>query len=90
MQTRINDFLGVSNTQHTNLTRDITLSDLQGNTKVVVRCHANIIANKSISYYMDVLEDEIFLQYRDVIQVEVEKFKAEAIAIAEKAGVPIL
>ena len=49
-----------------------------------------IVANKSISYYMDVVEKEAFARYKDMLQEEISKFKTEAERIAIENNVPII
>lgn len=91
MQTRqINDFIGVSDKQTINYNKDITLTDLEGNQKIIVKCYCTIQANQSISYYMDVIEKDIFNKYKDVIQPEINRYKQDAERIATEHNVPII
>lgn len=90
MQRQLNDFIGVSDNQTVNYNKDITMTDLEGNQKVIVKCYCTIQANKSISYYMDVIEKEIFIKYRETIQTEVNKFKQDSERIATEHDVPVI
>lgn len=86
----LNDFLSVSNNQTINFNKDIMLSDLSGNQETVVKCYCTITAGKSISYYMDVLNETIFTSQKEIIQAQIEKFKQEAIQLATNNNVPII
>ena len=87
---KLNEFLSVSDNQTTNFNKDIILSDLNGNQEVVVKCYCTIVAGKSISYYMDVLNETVFISQKTLIQEQIELFKSEAITIAQNNNVPII
>lgn len=87
---KLNEFLSVSNNQTTNFNKDIILSDLQGNQEIVVKCYCTIVAGKSISYYMDVLNESIFESQKELIQTQIETFKTEATQLATNNNVPII
>ena len=86
----LNDFLSVSNNQTTNFNKDIILSDLSGNQEIIVKCYCTIVAGKSISYYMDVLNEIIFATQKELIQEQIELFKTEATQLAINNNVPII
>ena len=88
--TNLSEFLSVSDNQTTNFNKDIILSDLNQNQEVVVKCYCTIVAGKSISYYMDVLNEKIFASQKELIQEQIELFKAEAVTIAQNNNVPII
>lgn len=90
MNERINDFLSVSNNQTTNFNKDIILSDLSGNHEIVVKCYCTIVSGKSISYYMDVINESVFESQKTLIQEQIEIFKSEAIQLAKNNNVPII
>lgn len=87
---RMNEFLSVDSNQTTNFNKDIVLSDLQGNQEVVVKCYCTIVSGKSISYYMDVLNESVFNSQKTLIQEQIEIFKSEAIQLATNNNVPII
>lgn len=87
---KMNEFLSVSNNQTTNFNKDIILSDLQGNQEVVVKCYCTIVSGKSISYYMDVLNEGVFESQKELIQSQIELFKSEAIQLATNNNVPVI
>lgn len=86
----LNDFLSVSSNQTTNFNKDIVLSDLEGNQKIVVKCYCTIVAGKSISYYMDVLDEKVFESQKELIQTQIDNFKEEATQLAINNDVPII
>lgn len=90
MDRQLNDFIGVTDNQHINYNKDITMTDLEGNMKIIVKCYCTIVAGKSISYSMDVIESSVFEKYKELIQGEVSKFKAEAESIATAHNVPVI
>lgn len=90
MQKQLNDFIGVLDNQTINYNKDITMSDLEGSQKVIVKCYCTIQASKSISYYMDVIENDVFTKYKETIQPEIDKFKQDAERIATEHNVPII
>lgn len=90
MQRQLNDFIGVSDNQMINYNKDITMTDLEGNQKVIVKCYCTIQASQSISYYMDVVEKDIFTKYKETIQPEIDKFKQDAERIATEHNVPVI
>lgn len=90
MSKMLNEFIGVSDNQTINYNKDITMTDLEGNQKIVVKCYCTIQAGQSISYYMDVLEKDIFVRYKETIQSEIDKFKQDAERIAIEHDVPVI
>ncbi|WP_297131626.1 hypothetical protein [Terrisporobacter sp.] len=88
--TRINEFLTSQNNQTINFNKDIVVNDLEGNSRVIVKCYCTIINGRSISYYMTVEDEEIFENNKEAIQVEITKFKEEAVDLATKNNVPII
>lgn len=86
----IGNYLSVQENQVINYNKDIVVTDLSGNQKIVVKCYCTITAYRSISYYMDVIDTDIFNAQRETIQLEIDKFKAEATKIAQDHHVPIL
>ena len=90
MDRKINEFIGISESQNINFNKDIVMTDIEGNSKIMVKCYCTIVANKSISYYMDVVEKEAFARYKDMLQEEISKFKTEAERIARENNVPII
>lgn len=87
---KMNEFLNVSSNQTTSFNKDIVLNDLNGNNEIVVKCYCTIVAGKSISYYMDVINERIFESQKELIQTQIELFKAEAIQLATNNNVPII
>ncbi|MGL5765159.1 MAG: hypothetical protein ACRCX8_05890 [Sarcina sp.] len=87
---KMNEFLSVDSNQTTNFNKDIVLSDLNGNQEIVVKCYCTIVAGKSISYYMDVLNTQVFESQKIIIQEQIEIFKKEAEQLAINNNVPII
>lgn len=90
MEQNIGNFLSIQENQTINYNKDIVVTDLEQNQKIVVKCYCTIVAHKSISYYMDVIDPSIFNSQKELIQGEIDKFKAEATRIAQENHVPIL
>lgn len=90
MEKQLNEFIGVYDNQTMTYNKDITMTDIEGNQKVIVKCMCTIQAYQSISFYMDVLERDVFMKYKDIIQAEVDRYKAEATQIAINHNVPVL
>ena len=90
MNRQINEFIGVAERQNINFNKDIIMNDIEGNSKIMVKCYCTIVAGQSISYYMDVVETEAFARYKDTLQEEISKFKADAERIARENNVPII
>lgn len=91
MRTRkINEFLTSQNNQTINFNKDIVVTDLNGNSRIIVKCYCTIINGKSISYHMTVEDEEIFEGNKEAIQVEIAKFKEEAVDLATRNNVPII
>lgn len=90
MNRQINEFIGVSERQNINFNKDIVMTDIEGNSKIIIKCYCTIIANKSISYYMDVVETMVFEKYKNTLQEEINSFKLEAERIARDNNVPII
>ena len=86
----IGNFLQVDENQTINYNKDIVMSDLAKNSKVIVKCYCTIVAGQSISHYMKVEDFEIFTSQKELIQAEIDKFKEEAIRIATEHNVPII
>ena len=82
MDRKINEFIGISDSQNINFNKDIVTTDIEGNSKIMVKWYCTIVAGQSISYYMDVVEKEAFVRYKDALQEEISKFKADAERIA--------
>ena len=61
------------------------MTDIEGNSKIMVKCYCTIVANKSISYYMDVVEKEAFDRYKDMLQEEISKLCGN-----KAPGVPLI
>lgn len=87
---QLNDFLSVSDNQTINYNKDIMITDLEGNSQIVVKCYCTIVANKSISYYMDVLNIKIFESQKTIIQEQIDIFKQEAEQLAKNNNVPLI
>ena len=90
MNRQINEFIGVAERQNINFNKDIIMNDIEGNSKIMVKCYCTIVAGQSISYYMDVVEKEALARYKDTLQEEISKFKAEAERIARENNVPVI
>ena len=90
MNRQINEFIGVAERQNINYNKDIIMPDIEGNSKIIINCYCTIIANKSISYYMDVVETMVFEKYKNTLQEEINSFKLEAERIARDNNVPII
>lgn len=90
MRENIAPYLDSVTSQNITFNRDIEMSDLEGNTAIICRCYTTIVANTSISKYIDVLNHEIFKTNREAIQVEVNKYLQEANELALKYNVPIV
>lgn len=86
----IGNFLQVDENQTINYNKDIVMTDLNSNSKTICKCYCTIVANQSISYYMSVEDPTIFESQKEQIQVEINKFKEEAIRIATEHNVPVL
>ncbi|MBC6695205.1 hypothetical protein H9L25_00235 [Terrisporobacter mayombei] len=89
-ETKINEFLTSQNNQTINFNKDIIVSDLDGNSRVIIKCYCTIISGKSISHYMTVEDEGIFENNKEAIQTEINKFKEEAIKLAQNNNVPII
>ena len=90
MDRKINEFIGISESQNINFNKDIVMTDIEGNSKIMVKCYCTIVAGQSISYYMDVVEKEAFVRYKDALQEEISNFKADAERIARENNVPVI
>ena len=90
MNRQINEFIGVAERQNINFNKDIVMTDIEGNSKTMVKCYCTIVAGQSISYYMDVVEPEVFLKYKETLQQEIDSFKLESERIARDNNVPII
>lgn len=86
----MNDFIGVIENNTTTFNRDITITDLEKNSKVIVKCYCTIVKGKSMSYYLDIVEKELYMQNQAAIQAEVDKWVAEAKTTARKLEVPFI
>ena len=90
MNRQINEYIGVAERQNINFNKDIIMNDIEGNSKIMVKCYCTIVAGQSISYYMDVVEKEAFARYKDTLQEEISIFKADAERIAKENNVPVI
>ena len=90
MDRKINEFIGISESQNINFNKDIVMTDIEGNSKIMIKCYCTRVAGQSISYYMDVVEREAFARYKDALQEEISKFKADAERIARENNVPVI
>lgn len=90
MTEQINQFMNSVTSNNITHNRDIEMVDLDGNSKIICRCYATIVAEKSISMYMEVLEPTIFNTYRDDIQPKIDEHVLEAKELAKQYGVPIV
>ena len=90
MDRKINEFIGISESQNINFNKDIVMTDIEGNSKIMIKCYCTIVAGQSISYYMDVVEKEAFVIYKYALQEEISKFKADAERIARENNVPVI
>lgn len=76
-----------------NFNKDVvlTLTTDEGEKSVLIcKLYCTIITNKSIQYYMDVVDKTLFQNNKDAIQVVIDEFKATAAKIAEENNVPII
>ena len=76
-----------------NFNKDIvlTLTTDEGEKSVLIcKLYCTIITNKSIQYYMDVVDKTLFQNNKNAIQVVIDEFKATATKIAEENNVPII
>ncbi len=76
-----------------NFNKDVvlTLTTDEGEKSVLIcKLYCTIITNKSIQYYMDVVDKTLFQNNKDAIQVVIDEFKATATKIAEENNVPII
>ena len=89
----IGNMMQVSENQTINFNKDIvmTLPAESGEQSIIVcKLYCTIIANKSIQYYMNVENTDIFERMKDVIQVEINNYKEQAKRLAEENNVPII
>lgn len=86
----IGNFMQVDDRQTINYNKDIIMTDLNENSVKVCSCYCTIVAHQSISYYMTVENRDIFESQKDVIQVEIDKFKRDTEKIAKDHFVPII
>lgn len=76
-----------------NFNKDVvlTLTTDEGEKSILIcKLYCTIITNKSIQYYMDVVDKTLFQNNKDAIQVVIDEFKATATKIAEENNVPII
>lgn len=86
----MNNGISIVENNNTTLNRDIIISDLEGNTKVIVKCYCTITKSKSMSYYIDIIEKEIYLNNKEQFQLEVDKWIADAKTVATTLEVPYI
>ena len=76
-----------------NFNKDVvlTLTTDEGEKSVLIcKLYCTIITNKSIQYYMDVVDKTLFQNNKDAIQVVIDEFKTTAMKLAEENNVPII
>ena len=71
MKERINDFLEVSSGDTITSNRDIEMIDIEGNRKVVCKCYGTIVSGRSLSFFIEVVEEEVYFRYKDKIQQQI-------------------
>lgn len=86
----MSEFIGTIENNTTTFNRDITVTDLEGNTKVVIKCYCTIMKGKSMSYYIDIMEKEIYNKNKTEFQVEINKWVEEAKTTATNLDVPFI
>lgn len=89
----IGNGLQVSENQNINFNKDIvlTLTTDNGEQSVLVcRLYCTIVTNKSIQYFMEVVDKTLFQNNKATIQPVIDEFKASAIKLAEENNVPIV
>lgn len=84
----INPYMESITTQNTTFNNEVHAKDLDGNTKIVCKVYVTIVANKSISTYIDVVDAELLEKDRTGIQAEINKHLETAKQIAISLGVP--
>lgn len=85
--------LQVSENQNITFNKDIvlTLTTDKGEQSVLVcRLYCTIITNKSIQYFMEVVDKTLFQNNKATIQPVIDEFKASATKLAEDNNVPII
>ena len=90
MTEKLGEYMNSVTSQNITFNRNIEMQDLEGNTKNICSCYCTIEANKSCSYYFDVLEPVIFASNKAKIQPEIDKYKKECQELALKYNVPII
>jgi hypothetical protein len=86
----INQFMESVTSNNITFNRDIVAKDLNGNTEIIVKCYCTIVAEETISHYMQVIKQEIFNTNKEAIQPEINKFVEEAKILAQTYNVPII
>ena len=90
----IGNMMQVSENQTINFNKDIvmTVPQIDGTEQSIIVCrlYCTIVASKSIQYYMDVENADMFERMKDTIQVEIDSYKNQAIKIAQENNVPII
>lgn len=84
----INPYMESVTTQNTTFNNEVHAKDLEGNVKVVCKVYVTIVANKSISTYIDVVDRDLLEKDREGIQIEIDKHLCTAKEIAKSLGVP--
>jgi hypothetical protein len=89
----IGNGLQVSENQNINFNKDIVLTLVTDNGEssvLVCRLYCTIITNKSIQYFMEVVDKTLFQNNKATIQPVIDEFKASATKLAEENNVPII
>ena len=89
----IGNNLQVAENQTINFNKDVvlTLTTDNGEQSVLIcKLYCTIITNKSIQYYMDVVDKTLFQNNKATIQPIIDEFKASATRLAEENNVPIV
>lgn len=89
----IGNGLQVSENQNITFNKDIvlTLTTDNGEQSVLVcRLYCTIVTNKSIQYFMEVVDKTLFQNNKTTIQPVIDEFKASVAKLAEDNNVPII
>ncbi|MGL5764114.1 MAG: hypothetical protein ACRCX8_00600 [Sarcina sp.] len=90
INTKINEFTYDVSTTDINHNKNIVVTDLQGNDTIVCQCLCTINAGTSISKYIQVLDESLFLKVKEGIQPSVDIWKCECDELAIKYNVPLI
>ena len=81
----IGNMMQVSENQTINFNKDIvmTVPQIDGTEQSIIVCrlYCTIVASKSIQYYMDVENADMFERMKDTIQVEIDRLMSEVIML---------